>query len=147
MNLERVFRGLVISDIALAITSIPAILLSERFLPPALQAYVHAESEAPLTVLEMVSFALAVAMTVVLVVAWVGLLRWRRSAPRLYLVACASYAPFLLIAGPTVLTAFETAIETAGSVVSGVILGMAYFSDLRARFRGAAQTTAGVEGA
>lgn len=144
MNLERIFRGLVVSDIALTVTSIPATLLSEHFLPSALQAYVHAESEAPLTVLEAVLFAFAVALMVVLVVAWVGLLRWRRSAPHLYLVACASYAPFLLIAGPTVSTAFETATGTVGSIISGLILGMVYFSDLRARFRGDAQTTARV---
>jgi choline-glycine betaine transporter len=144
MNLERVFRGLVVWDIVLTITTIPATLLSERFLPPALQAYVHAESDAPLTVLEAVLFAFAVVLMVVLVVAWVGLLSWRRSAPHLYLVACASYAPFLLLSGPTVSTAFETATETAGSILSGVILGMAYFSDLRTRFRGDEQASARV---
>ena len=134
MSLERVFRVLLVSEIVLTLAAIPGALVSERFLPPALQAFLQEQSDAPLTGVDALTLVLAVALIVVLVVAWVGLFNWWKSGPLLYLLACASAAPFCLMAGPTVSTAFETAFETISSMLSGVILGLVYFSDLRARF-------------
>ena len=135
MDLERLFRCLLVIDIALAILVIPTSFVGDGFLPPALQEYMEAESETPLTPWDLAILAWALPLLGAVVLSWVGLFRWWSWAPHLYLAVCVLGTLLLLITGPTVETAFQTAIDTAHSVLEGVILGIAFFSDLRERFR------------
>ena len=136
MNPVKLLQALVVTDIVLTVASVPVVLLTERYLPPALQAYLEAEGEAPLRPGEIALMILGSLLLAVLLIAWVALLRGWRSGPPLYLAACAGGILLLLIAGPTVETAIGTAADSANSVISGLILGLVYFSSLRDRYAG-----------
>jgi hypothetical protein len=142
---ERILRALLVADIAITILAVPYALVDDRLLPPALQAYAAAQSEAPLSLQETVLVTLALPLLALVLVAWIGLFRWWRVAPALYLTACVGAVAILLMGGPTVETALSTAADTSNSIISGMILGLVYFSELRERFGASAQRgTSGV---
>ncbi len=134
MTQARLLRALIVAEIALTALALPFGFVDDRFLPLPLQAYTRAESESPLRLQEVLFLMLALPVLTTLVVAWIGLLRWWRAAPALYLAACAGNVVLLLMGGPTVQSALFTAADTASSMLSGVILGLVYFSALRERF-------------
>jgi len=79
---------------------------------------------------------LAVPLLITLVAAWIGLFMSWKVAPALYLTASVGNVLLLLVAGPTVQTAVGSAVDTANSMIAGLILGLVYFSSLSSRFGG-----------
>ena len=69
-----------------------------------------------------------------MVTSWIGLWRFWRIAPPLFLASWIGVGAVTLLAGPTVQTAAETVVYTAWAVVGGVLLSMSFFSDLRGKF-------------
>jgi hypothetical protein len=134
MGHTKTFRTLIALEIALTVASLAASVALRRTLPEPLQAYMRAADDAPVRLSEIVAGGgVAIAMAA-MVTAWVGLWRFWRIAPPLFLASWIGVGALTLLAGPTVQTAAETAIYTAWAVVAGVLLSMSYFSDLRGKF-------------
>jgi hypothetical protein len=114
MNQVRIFRVLVAAQIGLVVLAIAASVKLEKTLPEALQAYLRAQQDAPLTSKDAVLAAAGIPLLAAMVVAWIVL---------------------ALATGPSVTTAIETTLDTASSVIAGAIIAMAFFSDIARRFR------------
>lgn len=65
---------------------------------------------------------------------WVGLVTFWRPARRLYVFALACGVVLALFSGPQVSTSVGVAFSMLNMLVSGVILGLIYFSELARRF-------------
>lgn len=135
MDKIRALRLLVIADILVTAIGIVLGLTLERFLPEPLRLYLDAEMNAPIGPSEIAFLVLAIPFAITMMVAWIGLLRVWRHAPSLYLVATAGMIAFEVLSGPTVMTSFESALQSASSVLSGVILGILYFSEIGESYR------------
>jgi hypothetical protein len=140
MNQLRLFRVLVVAQMALTLLSTLASARLERTLPPPLLAYLQAQKSGPISARETAVAAGSVVLMALLVAAWIALLRFWRIGPWIYLASCAGGVVLVVAGGPTVESAIQTALDTAWSAVGGVVLSMSFFSDLRRKFgRGRAQ--------
>jgi hypothetical protein len=134
MGHTKTFRALIALEVALTVASLAASVALRRTLPEPLQAYLRAADDAPARLSEIVTASgVAIAMAA-MVASWVGLWRFWRIAPPLFLASWIAVDAVTLLAGPTVQTAVETAIYTAWAVVAGMLLSMSYFSELRGKF-------------
>jgi hypothetical protein len=134
MGNTKTFRTLIALEVVLTVASLAASVALRRTLPAPLQAYLRAADDAPARLSEIVAGGgVAIAMAA-MVASWVGLWRFWRIAPPLFLASWIAVGALTLLAGPTVQTAAETAIYTAWAVVAGVLLSMSYFSELRGKF-------------
>jgi hypothetical protein len=125
MGPVRWLRTLIAVEIGLILLTLLASIRLEHTLPAALQTYLRAYHEAPMTRLEAVVGALVVFWAALKVVSWTGLyLRWR-VAPWLYLASWIGVVVIDLASGPNIETAVETTLTAAWSVVGGAILVMA----------------------
>jgi hypothetical protein len=140
MNRLRLFRLLVGVQIGLTLLSLATSARLERTLPAPLQAYLQAQKDEPPGAREIAVARASALLLALLVVAWIGLLRFWRIGPWLFLAGCVGAFLLELAGGPTVETASQTALDTAWWAVGGVLLSMSFFSDLRGKFgfRGAA---------
>ena len=117
-------RTLIAVEIGLVLLSILASIRLEHTLPAALQAYLRANHDAPMTRLEAAIGTLVVVWAALKIVSWVGLiLRWR-VAPWLTLASWIGVVLIDLGSGPNVETAVEATLTAAWSVVGGAVLVM-----------------------
>jgi hypothetical protein len=130
------FRGLILAQMAIVALAIAAGMRLQRTLPDALPSYLRARTDAPFDAKEVGVGAASIILLAAMVAAWIALLRFWRIGPWIYLATTIGGVVLTLAAGPTVTTAIETALDTSSSVIAGVILAMAFFSDVAARFRG-----------
>ena len=135
MNQRRRFRLLVGVQIGLTLLSMSTSARLERTLPAPLQAYLHAQKDAPPAAREIAVAPASAVLLALLVAAWIGLLRFWRIGPWLFLASCVGAFLLVLAGGPTVEAASQTALSTAWWAVGGVLLSMSFFSDLRGEFR------------
>ncbi|MDY0163231.1 hypothetical protein [Desulfobotulus sp.] len=107
----------------------------ERFLPPALQAYLQSQEEALTTLQIITKGMIAFLLLSCFILSIVGLWRFRPWAPKLFLAqwiaGCLLTVDFqpLVISGPGVFLASLT------SLLDGLLIGILFFTPLRARFR------------
>jgi hypothetical protein len=130
MNQLRLFRVLIWTQMATVTLAIAASVRLEATLPETLQVYLRAQKDAPFDAKEVTVGAAAMILLAALVVAWIALLRFWRIGPWLYLATTVGGVVLTLAAGPTVVTAIETALDTTASAIGGVILAMAFFSEV-----------------
>jgi hypothetical protein len=130
----RRFRALIGVEIALTVASLLGSVALGRTLPAPLQAYLRADDDAPARAAEIVAAVGTALVMAAMVTSWVGLWRFWRIAPPLFLASWIGVGAVTLVSGPTVQTAAETVIYTAWAVVGGVLLSMSFFSDLRGKF-------------
>jgi hypothetical protein len=135
MDQLRLFRVLIAAQIALVGLSVAASVRLEKTLPETLQAYLRAQQEAPFVSRDAALVAAGIVLMAAFVVAWIALLRFWRIGPWFYLTTNVAGVVLTLAAGPTVTTAIETTLDTTSSVMAGIIVAMAFFSDVAARFR------------
>ena len=131
MNKLRWLRILVIVEMILVSVEIAADFLLEGFLPEALRAYLKAEMDAPFRPLDILFLALAIPLCIAMIAAWIGLLRFWKHAPRLYLVATLGLVFSEALSGPSVMTSLGSALDSASSMLSGAIIGLLFFSEVR----------------
>jgi len=134
VNQLRLFRILIGAQIAVTALSIAASVRLERTLPPPLLAFVEARSNRSFDRGDLIAIIGTLLLAPLLVVAWIGLLRFWRIGPWLFFASCVVAFVVELGGGPTVETAIETALGTAWKTIGGVILSMSLFSDLRGKF-------------
>jgi hypothetical protein len=113
---------LIAVEIGLTILSILASIRLEHTLPAPLQAYLRAQSDAPLTGIEAAVGTIAFVWLAGKIVVWIGLLRRWRVAPWLYLASWIGVVLIDLASGPNVETAIEATLNAAWAVVGGAIL-------------------------
>jgi len=131
MNNERLFRILVLADIVLAtLTILTEITLT---LPQPLQKYVFS-TYFEWGVAGPALFIFWIAIVAATVVSWVGLLLYWWPARALYVGAWVAMLILILASGPSVLTAPGAVLDTLEHLVSGILIGMMYFSDVKLRF-------------
>jgi hypothetical protein len=138
MNPLRLFRVLIFAQMAIVALAIAASVRLEKTLPGALQSYLRARQDAPFDSKEVGVGAAAIILLAAMVAAWIALLASWRIGPWIYLATIIGGVVLTLAADPTVTTAIETALDTSSSVIGGVILAMAFFSEVAPRFRRAA---------
>jgi hypothetical protein len=135
VNRLRLFRVLIFAQMAIVALAIAASVRLEKTLPDALQSYLRARQDAPFDRKEVGVGAAAIILLAAMVAAWIALLRSWRVGPWIYLATTIAGVMLTLAAGPTVTTAIETALDTSSAAVGGVILAMAFFSDVAPRSR------------
>jgi hypothetical protein len=106
-------------------------LFTESSLPEPLRAFLDAESEAEITVREMVMLLAAIPVIILLLVSSIGLFFFWRPARMLYLIALVAGLLLTPFFGPYVDAGWGTTFEEAAVIVSGVILAPVYFSPLK----------------
>lgn len=146
MRHERILGVLIVCDLVLGIATIVTERMSGAFLPGPLRLYLEAAEAAPRGAGDAALFALWVAIIVSTILAWIGLLNLLRPARTAYLASWGAYLLYAILTGPTVMTAFGSALDTATTLVGGAILGLVYFSDLRLRFQSLSDFVTGVRG-
>jgi hypothetical protein len=120
---------------AIVALAIAASVRLEQTLPAPLQAYLRARQDAPFDGKQAGVGAAAILLLAGMVAAWIALLRFWRIGPWFYLATTIGGVLLTLAAGPTVTTAIETTLDTSSSAIGGVILALAFFSDVAAQFR------------
>lgn len=129
-----ILRRLLLLEIALLIFVVILEFTQPGSLPPLLQQYLWNEQEAPLSITDGLFLGFGVPLVILYVVAWVALWKNWRSGRRLYTFGCVGAILLNLLAGPTIYSAFSSTLDTVAAIVTGAILGMLYFSDLRHRY-------------
>jgi uncharacterized membrane protein len=129
MNVRKALRIALLVEWGLIIATIATSFLLESALPSPLRQYVQAESERDLTPADLavaIGGILIVAMTVV---ATIGLFLFQRWARPLYLVTTLASFGVVLLAGASVEHAVSETLGELAVLVSGVILGIIYFTN------------------
>lgn len=86
MNLRRLLRSLIVTEIVLAVIYIAVELIAQRFLPAPLRAWVDQQVD-QVGPVEIVAMLLAFPLLGALVFSWIGLWRLWRPARWVYLLA------------------------------------------------------------
>ena len=133
MNKDRVLLALVAADVLLAFSGIGAQIFFNWTLPTSLQEYAWSDSSGS-GAWDASRFVLWAATSACGIAAWIGLVNSWWFARRLYVVAWTSTTLLTLLAGPSVQTPIGAMVGTLGSVVSGAIMGLVFFTDLSRRF-------------
>jgi uncharacterized membrane protein len=127
---KTLFRCIVGGNIALLVASAAVLLLVDKVLPPELRGWVEVQSNSEWAVLD----TFVVGMAVISVVASVGLLFFARWSRPVYAASSVAVIATGLFTGPLVSTAIEASLSDAILLYDGVVIGVAYFSDVRRCF-------------
>lgn len=128
MNVRKALRIAILAEWGLIIATIASSFLLESSLPSPLRGYVQAESERDLTPADLPVAIGGILILVLTVVGTIGLFLFQRWARPLYLVTTLASFAVVLLAGPSVEHAASETLGELAVLVSGVILGMIYFT-------------------
>ena len=134
MEKERWLRFLVAADVALAFAMIGTESVMHKFLPPDLRDRQFETWFGGGGLFGLVESAVWIASIATFVAAWIALLVFARKARELYLAAWGLTALSLALRGPSVLSAPGSVLDTVGTLVSGALVGLVFFSDLAERY-------------
>jgi len=143
MNKSRLLWMLVAADVLFCFASVGAEGFFSWTLPPTLAEYQHRRFTdfsiaRPGDVLHLLLLA---ATSLLAFAGWIGLASFWRHGRALYVVALASGFLLELFSGPSVRPSVSVAFQVLNCLVSGMILGLVFFSDLAHRFDGSTATT------
>jgi hypothetical protein len=129
MNTSTVLRICVVLEWVFAGSGIALSLLLESALPDPLRQWLSAELEKSLNLHDVLLLFLIVPLLLCAIVSSIGLFLLKRWAAWLYLGTV--IVGFLLypLMGPTVEHALADAVDDIAVVLSGLIIGLAFFSD------------------
>ena len=134
MNLARILRILVVCEIVVGVAWIVLREVAPGLLPAELRRFVAEQESREWDAAEWALGGLAVVVFGIYVVSWIALLRLSPRGRALYTAAWAVNlvcAPFL---GPDVDSGPGAALSQVSVLLSGIIFGLLYFSELRHRF-------------
>jgi hypothetical protein len=106
----------------------------EAYLPEELRLYAEAQADAPLSVSMMAIAVLALFSLLVDLVGWLGMLFFWRPSRWIFLASQVLFLAVTVVFGPSVSHGLTDAADSAGAVVAGAILAMAFYSPIRERF-------------
>jgi hypothetical protein len=142
MPTKGLLRTLIVMEIVLGFTSVVVSFITEPMLPEPLRAFVNAESEEAITAYDMILLAFGIPLILLFLVSSIGLFLFWRPARILYVVTIVAGFVLTPIFGPYVDAGWGRIFEDAAVVVSGVILGLVYFTPLREMYDRPARATA-----
>jgi hypothetical protein len=124
-------RTLIVAEIVLLIISVVISLLTESLLPEPLRAFLDAESNAEMTIQELIMLACGVPLLILLLGSSIGLFFLWRPARILYLISTVAGLLVTPFFGPYVDAGWGTTFEEAALIISGINLALIYFSPLK----------------
>lgn len=127
MKSSSILRWCVILEMAVALAAIFVAFVPDFALPESLLAW--QDTQAELSVNEVIFLLLYIQLIVPWLVAVIGLLCLRRWAAWLYLVVFLLTTAFSPFTGPTVEPALVTTLSYVASVFSGMVIALAFFTD------------------
>jgi hypothetical protein len=135
MNLQKTLRRLILGEIILSVVIVTTGFLEERFLPAELRSYLDIVAAQDLSIKDGLVIALGVPHMILLIVSWLALWQGWRSGRLLYTITWISSAPLLGLCAPLISGPVVASLEPLMSLVSGLILGLLYFSELRFTYK------------
>jgi len=129
MRSSTVLRLCLVLEWVLFLAGLGLSFAMERFLPEPLRAWLSAEAEGDPTVRELAVFGLCILLLISGIVGTVGLFFLQRWAAWLYLINLVLGMPLALLAGPVVDHPLPYAIEEVGTIMYGMVIALAFFSD------------------
>jgi hypothetical protein len=134
MTPVKMLRVLIVCEVALIVLTIAVDSATRGALPATLQSYL-AEADAATPSATIIVAAVVGLITLVAVgVGWIGLWRLWRPARAIYTTALLTGLGAVLFIGPVVWSSAAGALDDLASICAGIILGLIYFSELRAHF-------------
>ena len=129
MDMRKVLRIALVAEWILVAVTLTLSAVLERFLPAPLQEYLKAQSQLDLQASDILIFLGLGIFLVGFLTSSIALFAGKRWARWLYLGAEVLGCALVLFLGPTVMHPIATACENAASTFSGLILGLAFFTD------------------
>jgi hypothetical protein len=138
---QKLLTPLVTLDFLLAVVTIATEAVLQKFLPAAVRdAAVRGWLAPSETIVPGVALAFAWAVSAGLfVVAWIGLLSFWRRAREVYLLAWGLTLVVLGLSGPRILSPVGAVLDSFGTLVSGALIGLVWFSELAPRYADASR--------
>jgi hypothetical protein len=130
MDLAKVLRVLIITEVVLLVAGIAADFLTQDMLGPQLRALRAEEDEA----MPFIFVPAFLVLMVAYIIAWIGLWRFWRHARSIYSATWVLLIVLNVLAGPYISTGITNAFDNLGLAASGAILALVYFSGLSTRF-------------
>jgi hypothetical protein len=131
----RTLRILLATEWLLVVGGVLLGFLLEPTLPPELRLFNATEEQRPFHASELIGLGAASLCVLLWLAGSVGAFLLWRPARLLYLAAVIAGVALMPLFGPSVLAPLASAFDQAGSILSGLVLGTLYFSELRHRFR------------
>ena len=128
MDMRKVLRVAIVAEWILVASTLSTLFL-ERFLPAPLQEYVKAQSETDLQAFDILVLLALGIFFIGFLTSSIGLFAGKKWARGVYLAAEILGSALALFLGPTVMHPIATVCENGASTVSGLILGLAFFTD------------------
>jgi hypothetical protein len=133
MNKSRLLYVLVAANVLLAFASVGVEGFFGWTLPHSLAEYNDARF-AGFSPWSIIRLPILAGCVLTAFAGWIGLVTFWRFGRPLYLVSCAFGLLLILVSGPSVTISISAMLKELNGVVSGIILGLIYFSDLARRF-------------
>ena len=130
MKTATVLRIAIVAEYILVALSVILSFTLEDSLPPPLRDYVKAEAEREITRSELLLMVPMLILIVAAVVASVGLFMLKEWARWCYLAATGGGSTLLVFMDPSVQHAVTEGVGNFTVIVSGVILGIVFFTDV-----------------
>ena len=129
MKSTTVLRLCLVFEWVFVASAVAASFLLESSLPEPLSSWLRAESERDMTGGELIFALTCVPLIISIIVATIGLLCLRRWAAWLYLITAVVGVILMPLSGPHVEHAITDALGEIGSVMSGMVIALAFFTD------------------
>jgi hypothetical protein len=139
MDPVKLFRALIIGEVALSVVSLLPMFLAPDY-PEAVQQYLDASQPSFMNIDEgltpawIVTTGLAFLLLAAWVVALIGLWTFRRWARPLYVAVTVMTLILMVPFGSSITSGIEDMIGSLGMMVSGAIVAALFFAPLRERF-------------
>jgi hypothetical protein len=129
MTATFALRTAIVFEWLFGLSTIILSITLERFLPDPLREYLAVEAESVPSLAEFLILPLAIVMLLVLIASSIGLLLLQRWARWGYLASMALSCVLMPFLGPHVEHALTEAFDMASMILSGVVIGLAFFTN------------------
>ena len=130
MNKTTALRIFVIADFVMMIASIALSLGLEDRLPPLLLEWTISESNREMTPIEGIYLAFSLPVLGLALIGSIGLFLLKKWGAWCFLLSLVISYALLPLAGPTVEHAIAVMVSDFSIIASGIIIGIAFFSDV-----------------
>ena len=129
MKTSSILRVLLVLEWIVIITGVVLSCIMAAYLPPELQAWLAGQAEASVTMSDWLLLFLGVPLLIVMLVASIGLFMLRRWGAWLYVITTFLGTAIMPFTGPTVDHALADAVDETALILSGIVIGIAFFSN------------------
>jgi putative Mn2+ efflux pump MntP len=130
MKTSTTLRALLVLEWIVIVAGVVLSFIMEAYLPPELQAWLAGQADAGITMSDLVLLLVGVPLLIVMLVASIGLFMLRRWGAWLYAVTTFLGTALMPFTGPTVDHALADAVDETALILSGIVIGIAFFSNV-----------------